>query len=75
MRSASPRVAPNPAPTAASLFEHDSEVLGTEEDFAGDVNAAAVTVLVAVAWTVKVAVSATMAVFAMLVDVDPDVRL
>ena len=69
MRSASPRLAPNPAPIAASLFEHDSDELETEEELDTEVNAAAVTVLV------KVAVSVAVAEFGILVDVDPDVRL
>ena len=67
-RSASPRGAPIPAPIAASLPEHDSDVLDTEELLDGDVNAAAVTVLV------KVVVSVAVAGFGILVDVDPDVR-
>ena len=69
MSSASPRLAPNPAPIAASLLEHDDDVLETEELLEGDVDAAAVTVLV------KVAVSVAVAEFGILVDVDPDVRL
>ena len=76
-RSASPRVTPSPAPTAASLFEHVGDVLRIGGEVEGDVMA----VTVAVAGTVKVAVSVTVAVlvtvaaFAMFVDVDPDVRL
>lgn len=76
-RSASPRVTPSPAPTAASLLEHDGDVRRIGGEVEGDV----MTVTVAVAGTVKVAVSVTVAVlvtvaaFAMLVDVDPDVRL
>ena len=48
MRNASPKGAPNPAPIAASLLEHDSDVLETEELLDCDVNAAGVTVLVKV---------------------------
>lgn len=76
-RSANPRVTPSPAPTAASLLEHDGDVLR----IGGEVECDAMTVTVAVAGTVKVAVSVTVAVlvmvaaFAVLVDVDPVVRL
>lgn len=73
-RSANPRVTPSPAPTAASLLEHDGDVLRIGGEVEGDVMTVTVAFSVPVAVLVRVAVLVMVAAFAMLVDVDPVVR-